>query len=84
MKNLEALVYGRQQNNHQKYLAAQEFEKLIKSNKEANEFIIDIANLLNMDTDSVGLDDIKFSIDDFKDAIHSMKVNSMNAEKSIQ
>ena len=74
MENLKALVYGRNLTAYQRALAIQEFETLQKDNKDANEFIIDIANLLKMDTDSVGLDDITFSIDDFKDAI-SAEVN---------
>lgn len=44
-------------------------EKLKKSNKDANEFIIDIADLLKMETDGVGCDELQFTIDDFKDAI---------------
>jgi len=39
-----------------------EFENLEQSNKNANEFIKDIAELLNMDTDSVGYDDIQFDV----------------------
>jgi len=69
MENLKALVHGRKLSLYQRSLAVDEFEKLLKSNKEANEFIIDIASLLKMDTDSVGYDGIQFSIDDFKDAV---------------
>lgn len=72
MENLKALVYGRKLNNYQRSLAIQEFEKLQQNNKDANEFIIDIADLLKMDTDSAGYDDIQFSIDDFKDAISAL------------
>ena len=44
--------------------------------KEANEFIIMIADLLKMDTDGVGFDDISFSIDDFETAIKEYKKQS--------
>jgi hypothetical protein len=42
---------------------------LKNKNKEANEFIIDIANLLNIVTDGLGYDGLQLTIDDFKDAI---------------
>jgi len=58
---------------HKKYLVM--IEKLKQQNKDANEFILDIANLLKMDADSVGLDDLQFSIDDFKDAISALSTN---------
>jgi hypothetical protein len=45
---------------------------LKKKNKEANEFIIDIADLLKMDTDGIGYDELQFTIDDFKDAISAL------------
>lgn len=53
MENLRALVYGRELNNYQRKLAQKEFEKLEISWREANRFIIDIADKLRMDTDSV-------------------------------
>lgn len=46
-----------------------EIEGLKTKKKEANRFIIDIAELLGMDVDGVGFDEIQFSIDDFKNAI---------------
>jgi len=73
MENLKVLVYGRELTNYQRSLATQEFEKLQRTNREANQFIIDIAGLLEMDIDSVGHDDIQFSIDDFKQAIKYLK-----------
>ena len=73
MENLKALVYGRQLNNYQRGLAIQEFEKLQQSNKDANEFIIDIANLLKIETDGIGYDDLKLSLDDFQEAIKELK-----------
>ena len=50
----------------------EEFEKLEINWREANRFIIDIADKLRMDTDSVGYDGIKFSIDDFEEAIKAV------------
>ena len=52
MENLKALLHGVNLNTCQRSLTIQEFEKLQKSNKEANEFIIDIADVLKMDTDN--------------------------------
>ena len=75
MVNLRALVYGKNLNHYQKSLALKEFEKLETSVKEANLFIIQIANLLKMDTDGVGFDGIQFSIDDFEEAIKAMENN---------
>ena len=72
MENLKALIYGRELTNYQRALAIQELEKLQNNSKEANQFIIDIADLLKMDTDGVGYDDIQFSIDDFKDAVSAL------------
>lgn len=46
---------------------------LIDNNKEANEFIKDIANLLGMDADGIGYDEIQYSIDDFKEAIDKLR-----------
>jgi hypothetical protein len=73
MENLRALVYGRELNYYQRKLAQKEFEKLEISWREANRFIIDIADKLRMDTDSVGYDGIQFSIDDFEEAIKSVE-----------
>ena len=72
MENLRALVYGRELNNYQRKLAQKEFEKLEISWREANRFIIDIADKLRMDTDGVGYDGIQFSIDDFEEAIKAL------------
>jgi len=72
MENLKVLVYGRELTNYQRSLATQEFEKLQRTSKEANQFIIDIAGLLGMDTDGVGYDGLEFSIDDFKEAIRAL------------
>ena len=51
---------------------AEEFEALEIKSKEANRFILDIADLLRMDVDSVGFDGIKFTIDDFEMAIKEL------------
>lgn len=74
MENLRALVYGRELNLYQRKLAQKEFEKLEVGYREANRFIIDIADKLRMDTDSVGLDGIQFSIDDFEMAIKEIVI----------
>lgn len=50
-----------------------DYDNLIKRNKEANEFIKDIAELLGMDSDGLGFDELQLSIDDFKDAIEIIK-----------
>ncbi len=73
MENLKALIYGRNLTNYQRSLAIQEFENLIRSRKEGNEFIIDIADCLGMETDGIGYDGIQFTIDDFKDAISALE-----------
>ena len=78
MENLRALVYGKDLNLYQRKLAQQEFEKLETSWRGANRFIIDIAEELRMDTDSVGFDGISFSIDDFKMAIENIPQNNTN------
>ena len=49
--------------------------ELEKGNKKVNGFIIGIAELLKMDTDGIGYDDLKFSIDDFEDAINKLISN---------
>jgi hypothetical protein len=43
--------------------------KLETKQREANEFIIEIAKMLDMETDGIGYDGIQFSLDDFQDAI---------------
>jgi hypothetical protein len=43
-----------------------DWDKLEKRNKEANEFILDIANLLEMEIDGIGFDGITFTIDECK------------------
>ena len=44
-----------------------------KKLKEANEFIIEIAKILNMDIDGIGYDGLQFSLDDFQNAIDEIK-----------
>ena len=46
---------------------------LKKRHKEANEFIIEIADKLNMDTDGVGFDGIQLSMLDFEIAIKKIR-----------
>ena len=43
--------------------------QLETKNREANIFIKWIAELLNMETDGVGFDEIRWGIDDFQEAI---------------
>jgi len=43
-----------------------------QQNKDANIFIKDIAVMLGMDTDGIRFDGLKFSIEDFEDAIKSL------------
>ena len=45
-------------------------DELLEARKNANQFIIDIAELLGMDTDGIGFDGLQFSIDDFDEAIN--------------
>ena len=66
------LVHGRTLSIYQRSLAKQELDKLIQSTKDANQFILDIAVLLDIETDGVGFDEIQLSIDDFKDAIERL------------
>ena len=47
--------------------------ELETKNREANIFIKWIAELLNMETDGVGFDEIKWDIDDFQKAIEKLK-----------
>jgi hypothetical protein len=53
-------------------ILSRENTNLRKSNKEANEFIKDIATLLGMDADGIGYDGLQYSIDDFKEAIDKL------------
>jgi len=78
MENLKRLVYGFELSAYQKKLAQSEFEKLKLSNEQANEFIINIAEMLNMDVDGIGFDGLQFSINDFKDAINKAPVCFVN------
>lgn len=48
-------------------------DQLLAERKEANEFIIDIAKLLNIDADGIGFDGLTLSIDDFEEAINKLK-----------
>jgi len=48
-------------------------EELESKNEEANQFIIEIAKLLDINTDSVGYDGIKLCMDDFSYAIGILK-----------
>ena len=47
--------------------------KLVQKQKEANHFIIEIANLLGIETDGIGYDDLQLTIDDFQEAINSIR-----------
>ena len=49
------------------------YNALKKRHKKQNEFIIDIAKLLNIDTDGVGYDEIQLTIDDIQTAIEKLK-----------
>ena len=73
MENLKALVYGRKLNDYQKALAKSEFEKLEQRHKEANEFIKTVAEMMGIDTDSVGFDDVQLTLDDFSDVINKLR-----------
>lgn len=44
--------------------------------KEANQFILEIAELLDMNIDGIGYDGIQFGLDDFKEAITKIKATS--------
>jgi len=48
-------------------------DQLEDERKSANEFIIDIAKLLNIDADGIGFDGLQLSIDDFKEAINKLE-----------
>ena len=41
--------------------------------REANQFIIEIAILLNIETDGIGYDDIQLTYDDFEKAINRLR-----------
>ncbi len=51
-----------------------DWDKLEEKNKQANEFIIDIAKLLNI-SEGVGFDGITLSIEDFEKAIKQINKN---------
>ena len=53
--------------------AKHEINQLEAEKKESNTFIIDIAELLNIDADGIGFDGLTLSIDDFKEAINKLK-----------
>lgn len=55
--------------NRLEKLAMQKIADLEHKNKEANEFIIEIAKMLKMETDGIGFDGIQFSLDDFQAAL---------------
>ncbi len=40
----------------------------LRKNKEANESIIEVAKMLNIDTDGIGFGDTQLTLDDFLDA----------------
>ena len=48
-------------------------DQLEAERKEANQFIIQIAELLGIDADGIGFDGLTLSIDDFKEAINKLK-----------
>jgi len=45
---------------------------LSEKRKEANDFIIQIAELLGMDTDGIGYDGLQWGIDDFEEALDNV------------
>jgi len=47
--------------------------RITKKRKEANEFIKSIAEMVGIDTDVVGFDGVTLSIDDFEEAIKSLR-----------
>ena len=42
-------------------------------NKDANQFIIQVADLLGINTDGIGFDELRLSIEDFEEAINKLK-----------
>jgi len=50
-----------------------EIEKLKKKNKEANDFIKSIAEMLNIETDGLGYNGLTLDLSDFQDAINTTK-----------
>ncbi len=58
----------------------QELENLKKMHVEANEFIIETAKMLNIDTDGIGFDELTLSLDDFQDAINEIKPDKEKSE----
>ena len=50
-----------------------ELDKLKKENREANDFIIEIAKMLSIETDGLGYDGIQLSMDDFLNSINAIK-----------
>ena len=50
---------------------------LSEKRKEANDFIIQIAELLGMDTDGIGYDGLQWGIDDFNEALDNVLSEKM-------
>lgn len=80
IENLRALVHQKKLTIYQQANAITEFQYLGKhidqleaERKEANQFIIQIAELLGIDADGIGFDGLTLSIDDFKEAIKKLK-----------
>jgi len=61
-------LYSKEQD---KYIDQIEAERK-SERKEANQFIIQIAELLGIDADGIGYDGLQLSIDDFKEAINKL------------
>ena len=48
-------------------------DDLEQKQKEANQFIIEIAEMLNIETDGLGYDGLQLSLDDFQEAINRLR-----------
>ena len=55
-------------------------QKIADKMKEANQFILDIAQMLGIETDGVGFDGITLSIDDFSEAADKMVEERLREE----
>lgn len=55
-------------------------QRIAEKMKEANQFILDIAGVLGIETDGVGFDGLTLSIDDFKEAADKMVSERLREE----
>jgi len=83
MENLKTLVHGDALNSKQLKLAQEELKHLEKSQKEANEFIKTLAEMVGIETDLIGFDEITLSLDDFEEALKELYNESKLTEKDI-